>query len=284
MIFSIVNHKGGTGKTTTAINLGSALAAAGQRVLLVDFDAQGSLSYSLGIANQKTTIANALAGETSVHDLLLEREGMPIISANETLADAELTLAQAQERFKHLKNLLLQLPTYDFILIDCAPCLSLLTINALVASDYVIVPMQMDVLALRGLDSILNIVDRLRPLNPSLTVHQEIIMHIKTNYPTPLFKHGIRTCVKAAVAPSFGKSVIQYAPNSNTARDYVALAKEMLKIIPATHAQYEQGESLDFVKATFKDNLFNGHNHIPSDRQATPIFKKEGYKEVFEMS
>ncbi len=257
MVLSIVNHKGGTGKTTTTINLGSALAAQGHRVLLVDFDAQGSLSYSLGITNPEFTIADALLGEVSAHDILHEREGMHILPAKETLADVELSLAQTNGRFNHLNELLHQMTGYDFILIDCPPSLSLLTLNAMIASDYLIVPMQMDVLALRGLDSIISIVDRLKPLNERLTVlgilplmvdvrknmHQEIINHIKSSYLTPLFKQTIRTCVKAAEAPSFGQSAIQYARTSSTAQDYIAFAKEVLRIVPVNHAQYDKIES-----------------------------------------
>lgn len=257
MIISIVNHKGGTGKTTTTINLGSALAAEGQSVLLIDLDAQGSLSYSLGINENDHTIAEGLLNEVPVSELLKEREGMDILPAKGTLADVELTLARTENRFTHLQNLLRDLPSYDFVLIDCPPSLSLLTINSLVASDYVIVPMQMDVLALRGLDSIINTVEKIRPLNKRLTVmgilpvmadtrkniHQEIINHIKTNYITPLFTQTIHTCVKAAEAPSFGKSVMHYAPASSTARDYAAFAKEVMRIVPVSHAQYEQIES-----------------------------------------
>jgi chromosome partitioning protein len=242
MVISIVNHKGGTGKTTTTVNLGSALAALGKKVLLVDFDAQGSLSYSLGIDESSPTIAEALLGETNVQQVLIDREGLQVLPARESLADVELSLARAEERFGHLKALLVPLSVYDFTLIDCPPSLTLLTINALVASNHVIVPMQMDVLALRGLDSLINIVKQIEPLNQHLTmlgilpvmveprknIYKEIVSHIKVNYTIPLFKQTIRTCVKAAEAPSFGKSVVNYAPDCNTARDYKAFANEFL--------------------------------------------------------
>jgi chromosome partitioning protein len=256
MIISIVNHKGGTGKTTTTINLGSALAAAGQRVLVVDFDAQGSLSYSLGITDQEKTIAEALLDEVSAKDLLHEREGMHILPANETLADVELSLARTEERFGHLQGLLSQLPDYDFVLIDCPPSLSLLTINALMASHHVIVPMQMDVLALRGLDSILSVVERIMPMNKKLNVlgvlpvmidtrkniHKEIIGLIRTDYTAKLFSQTIRTCVRAAEAPSFGQSVVHYAPTCSTAIDYEKFAKEVLRMVSVNDPQLEQIE------------------------------------------
>ncbi len=248
MIISIVNHKGGTGKTTTALNLGASLAITGAKVLLVDFDAQGSLTYSLGI-DEGVSIAEALLGEISPEKILNEREGMHVMPAATNLADVELAIANAEDRFNHLRNLLASLPKYDFVLIDCPPSLSLLTLNALVASDYVIVPMQMDVLALRGLDSMLETVRKASTLNsrlevlgilpimidPRKNIYQEILNHIKTNYSVRLFDQGIRTSVKAAEAPSFGKSVVGYAPTSTTASDYKDFANEVLTLIESIH-------------------------------------------------
>jgi len=245
MIISIVNHKGGTGKTTTTINLGSALAAKGHRVLLVDFDAQGSLSYSLGIDDSLPTIADALVDEVPIHQIIQQRESMDILPASSSLADVELAIAKADEHYHHLKAMLSGLTGYDFILIDCAPSLSLLTLNALTASDFVIVPMQMDVLALRGLDSMLETVKNANRINPHLTVlgiltvmadtrknmYQEIVNHIKTNYTVRLFSQAIHSSVKAAEAPSFGKSVICHAPNSTTACDYRAFSDELIELL-----------------------------------------------------
>ncbi|MBI3218737.1 MAG: ParA family protein [Bacteroidetes bacterium] len=244
MIISIVNHKGGTGKTTTTINLGSALAEAGHRVLLVDFDAQGSLTYSLGMDDQGPTIADAFHGDATVHQLITEREGMHVLPSGAALADVELAIAKADERFNHLSNLLHALSDYDFVLIDCPPSLSLLTLNALAASDYIIVPMQMDVLALRGLDSMLETVRKVNAIHPRLAVlgivpvmvdtrknmYQEILQHIQSNYTERVFEQVIRTSVKAAEAPSFGKSVVAYAPQSTTANDYRAFAKEVVRV------------------------------------------------------
>jgi chromosome partitioning protein len=245
MIISIVNHKGGTGKTTTTINLGSALAEQGYSVLLVDFDAQGSLTYSLGINDEEPCIAAALLGEVSVDSLVKDREGLKVIPATAALADVELAIAKAEDRYHHLKSLLSSFDNYDFILIDCPPSLSLLTLNALVASDYVMVPMQMDVLALRGLDSILDTVKKVNVINPALEVlgvlpimvdlrkniYQEILKHIKSNYAVRVFDQVIHTSVKAAEAPSFGKSVVKYAPSSSTALNYQALSQEFLDVV-----------------------------------------------------
>lgn len=251
MIISIVNHKGGTGKTTTTINLGSSLAEAGYRVLLVDFDAQGSLTYSLGIDDRGFTIADAFHGDVAVHQLITEREGMHVLLAGAGLADVELAIAKAEERFHHLSHLLQGLPDYDFVLIDCPPSLSLLTLNALAASDYILVPMQMDVLALRGLGSMLETVRKAKVINPRLAVlgilpvmvdprknmYQEILEHIQRNYTERVFSQIIHSSVKAAEAPSFGKSVLAYAPQSTTANDYRSFSQEVLKLTKTVHKQ-----------------------------------------------
>lgn len=256
MIISIVNHKGGTGKTTTTINLGSALAQQGYKVLLVDFDAQGSLSYSLGIEDGEPTIAELMHGERKVEQVIQERESMHILPAGAALADMEFSMAQSTNRFNHLKNLFEHLPSYDFVLIDCPPSLSLLTLNALAASTHVLVPMQMDVLALRGLDSLLETMSKVNPINPSLSflgvlpimidprknIHQEILKHIRSNYNVRIFSNSIRTSVKAAEAPSFGKSLVQYAPASRASEDYQHLAKEVISLAresnPAMNTQH----------------------------------------------
>lgn len=244
MIISIINHKGGTGKTTTTLNLGSALASIGYKVLLVDLDAQASLTYSLGVENSTRGISEALLGEAQLEELILEREGLHLLPSNENLSDVELSLAQLEDRNHQLQSLLVH-QIYDFVLIDCPPSLSIISINALVASNYVIVPMQMDVLALRGLQSILGIINKIKSLNPSIQVlgvlpvmidprkniHLEILNHIKSNYNTRIFKSQIHTSVKANEAPSFGQSVIRYAPQSRTAQDYKSFAKEMLKVL-----------------------------------------------------
>ncbi len=243
MILSIVSHKGGTGKTTTTINLGSALASIGKRVLLIDFDAQGSLSYSLGIA-AVPTVADVLVGDCSIHHAVQVREGMDVLPADRGLADVELAIAKSDLRFVHLSRLLASLPEYDFILIDCPPSLSMLTLNALAASEFVLIPMQFDVLALRGLDSMLDTVKKMQEVNNNLNVlgvlpimvdtrkniFREIQEHLRTNYTVHIFTSAIRPSVKAAEAPSFSKSVLAYAPGSTTSHDYLSLADEIVAI------------------------------------------------------
>lgn len=244
MVISIVNHKGGAGKTTTTINLGSALAQLGYDVLLVDLDAQGSLTYSLGIDDSESTIADVFTGDASLDEILQEKEGMKVLPGGKTLADVELSIARSDDRFFHLKYLVNSISRHDYVLIDCPPSLSLLTLNALVASDEVIIPMLMDVLSLRGLDSMLETVKKMNSINSALEVlgvlpvmidtrkniYNEVLNHIRSNYAIRIFDHAIRTSVKAAEAPSFGKSVVSYYPSSTTASDYRDLAQELAEI------------------------------------------------------
>lgn len=153
------------------------------KVLLVDFDAQGSLSYSLGIDDGAATIADLLHNEKRIEEVIQDRESMQIIPAGSALADIELAIARSAEHFTHLKNQLALVPRYDFILIDCPPSLSLLTLNALAASTHVVVPMQMDVLALRGLDSLMETIVKVKFINPTLSllgVLPIMVIHART--------------------------------------------------------------------------------------------------------
>lgn len=254
MTISIINHKGGTGKTTTTINLGSALAAQGYSVLLIDFDPQGSLSYSLGIDDSNATIADCILGEAVVQHVLQRREMMDVLPAGRGLADVELAIARAGERMRHLRDFLTTLEGYDFVLIDCPPSLSLLTLNALNASDYLLVPMQMDVLALRGLESMLDTLKDIKPFNPGLEVlgvlpvmvmpnrkiYREIMEYIMTNYGVRVFSQVIRSSVKAAEAPSYGMSVLSYAASCPTANDYREFAKEFVNLSQLSQPEERQ--------------------------------------------
>ncbi len=245
MIISIVNQKGGTGKTTTAVNLGAALAEKKKKVLLVDMDPQGSLSYSLGITDFDQSMADVLLGETSLENIITQAENMDIAPSNTGLADTELTLFQSDNRESILKQFFSNLDAYDYVMIDCPPSLSLLTINSLNASEGVIIPMQMEVLSLQGLDLIVDTINKIQEaLNPNLDIlgilpvmvdkrkklSTEVLDYIDDNYDFRLFDSHIRTNVRASEAPSFGQSVIAYDASSNSAQDYKALAKEFLKI------------------------------------------------------
>lgn len=245
-VIAIVNQKGGTGKTTTTVNLGCALAKLGKKVLLVDLDAQGNLSYSLGILDVSQSMGQVLLGDKVLSDILLEREGLRVAPATIDLADVEINIAGALARESILKKAISKVKGIDYLLIDCPPSLSLLTINALNAADEVIIPLQMEVLSLQGLDQIITTINQIKGvLNPNLKIlgllpvmvdkrrklSQEIFDHIEENYKFKIFKSRIRTNVRASEAPSFGKSLISYAPTSNGAKDYISFASEFVELV-----------------------------------------------------
>lgn len=243
---AIVNQKGGTGKTTTTVSLGCALVREGKRVLLVDMDAQGNLGYCLGITEPEKTIADVFTGDATLAEVKVEREGADVIPSDVSLADIELSLADTQDRHAVLRSLLENETTYEYILIDCPPSLSLLTVNALHAANLVVVPMQMEVLALQGLELISKTIGKVKnAYNPQLKIlgilpvmvdtrrklSQEVLEHIRTNYDILVFDTPIRANVRASEAPSFGQSVITYAPSSNSAQDYRAFARKLITLV-----------------------------------------------------
>ena len=245
-IISIVNQKGGTGKTTTSINLGSALAQSGKKVLLIDMDAQGNLGYSFGM-NGDHTISDVLEGEKTITEVIQQSvEGLDIISSDMRLVDIELSLIDLDERQSVLNSHIDQVKAiYDYILIDCPPSLSILAVNALFASDKVIIPMLMEVLSLQGLDQIVQTIEKINSsYGQSLEVlgilpvmvdkrrklSEEVKEYINENYDVRIFDSMIRNNVKASEAPSFGQSVVHYAPRSNSAQDYLNFSAEFLRL------------------------------------------------------
>ena len=240
---AVINQKGGTGKTTTTINLGSALSKLGKRVLLLDLDPQANLSYSLAVTEPKVTLADAFLGNTSLQDVLVEKDGLWIAPGSNELVDIEISLVSQPNREKFLQSMLKDLTDFDYILIDCPPSLSVLTINALTASDEVLVPLQMEVLTLQGLDQILNTVEKIKKaFNSKLKIKgivvvmfdvrrklsQEVLEYLQQNVKEHIFKQSIRLNVKLAEAPSFGRSIMEYDASSNGAKDYMALAEEFI--------------------------------------------------------
>lgn len=247
MILAILNQKGGTGKTTTTVNVGSALATKGFKVLLIDMDPQGNLSYALGINEIGNDTSDVLKHDVSIFDSLVEREKMHILPTNIDLAKLELSQIDMSHPSDFLKRALVDTEKdFDFILIDCPPSLSWLTINALTAAQKVIIPMQLDVFSIQGLSQIIDTVaDMKAKYNNSLEIAgvlavmvdnrkkltREVLNHVRQNFKVRVYENNIRTNVKAAEAPSFGTSVINYAPNSNSARDYIAATDEILETI-----------------------------------------------------
>jgi chromosome partitioning protein len=244
-IISVTNQKGGTGKTTTSVNLGAALTKLGKKVLLVDFDTQSNLTYSFGINPENGTIADVLQARQTLQAILVKKEGMMIAPSSTALADVEVSLVNKIGRERFLKDRLKGLEGFDYIFIDSPPSLSVITLNALNAADEVLIPVQMEILSLQGLSLLLNTIREIREvLNDHLKVcgivpfmydarrrlSEEVLNQLKTTVKSEyIFKTSVRECVKIAEAPSFAQTVMSYAPKSNGADDFLALAKEFLK-------------------------------------------------------
>lgn len=244
-VVAIINHKGGTGKTTTSINLGGALARMGKKVLLIDLDPQGSLTYSMAL-KPTATVAEVLSGELDWDEMIETREGMHIAASSPALANIEIALANYPKREFVLRESLKTLSRYDYILLDCAPSFSLITVNALCAASHVLIPMQLEVLSLQGLYMMMDTVNQIKKsLNPALKVlgvvlvmvdihkkvGQEIYQMLLDQVGDLLFKSHIELDEKAIEAPSFGKSILEYAPHTISSEEYKRLAQEFLQRI-----------------------------------------------------
>ena len=243
-IISVINQKGGTGKTTTTINLGSALQRLGKKVLLIDLDPQANLSYSLGITEPEKTIADLFQGTAKLEQVVVQREGMDVVPGTTEMVDIEVSLVTQKEREQFLRNFLQNIKKYNYIFIDCPPSLSVLTLNALTASSDVLLPLQMEVLTLQGLSQILSTVGQVRQaVNPDLKVagivvvmydkrrklSREVEEILQDNINEKVFDSKIRINVKLAEAPSFGQSILSYDAASAGAQDYLQLAEEFLQ-------------------------------------------------------
>ncbi|MHA6248078.1 ParA family protein [Pontibacter sp. CAU 1760] len=243
-VVAVINQKGGTGKTTTTINLGSALCKLGKKVLLLDLDPQSNLSYSLAVTGPEATLADVFEGTKSLQEIVVGKDGLWVAPGSNELVDVEISLVTQPEREQFLKTMLQGIKGYDYVLIDCPPSLSVLTLNALTAAHEVLIPLQMEVLTLQGVDQILNTVEKVRKaFNPQLKIKgivvvmydvrrklsQEVLEYLHENVKERIFESQIRMNVKLAEAPSFGKSVIDYDASSNGAKDYMALASEFIR-------------------------------------------------------
>lgn len=242
-IISLLNHKGGVGKTTSTINIGAAMVELGKKVLLVDLDPQANLTLSLGIPRQRVTIYEAIRGESEVEPYTV-KPGLDVISSTLDLSSAEMELINEAGREYILREIFDPLRAdYDYIIIDCPPSLGLLTLNALTASDQVIIPLQTEFLALQGLAKIKQVIQKVKlRLNKKLEIsgviatmydkrkvlNRDVVETIKKYFGRLLFDTYIRDNVALAEAPAHRKDIFAYSKRSSGAKDYLALAQEMI--------------------------------------------------------
>ncbi|GAB2914721.1 AAA family ATPase [Paralcaligenes sp. KSB-10] len=248
-VFCIANQKGGVGKTTTAINLAAALAAHNKRVLLIDLDPQGNATMGSGIDKNsiEKNLYQVLIGEATIAGARVRSDagGYDVLPANRELSGAEIDLIQMDDREQQLKQAIaLIIGEYDFILIDCPPTLSLLTLNGLASAHGVIIPMQCEYFALEGLSDLVNTVKRVhRNINPELhligllrvmfdprvTLQQQVSAQIETHFGDKVFKAIVPRNVRLAEAPSHGLPGTVYDKNSRGAKAYIEFGNELIK-------------------------------------------------------
>jgi len=248
-IISVVNQKGGVGKTTTAVNLAAFLAELGKFVLLVDMDPQGNATSGLGINRDQLPhgLYEALAKQKRFHDVVFNtpHTGLRIAPATSNLAGASIELVDVERREYQLHDLLAEARhAYDYIIIDCPPSLGLLTINSLVAADELLIPVQAEYYALEGLGQLLHTIDLVKThLKPDLKIlgavltmfdsrtrlSTEVMHELYKYFSDNIFRSVIPRTVRLAEAPSFGKSIVHYEPHGKGAKAYERLAREILE-------------------------------------------------------
>ncbi|MBK8946401.1 MAG: ParA family protein [Ignavibacteriae bacterium] len=245
-IIAIANQKGGVGKTSTAINLSASVAAAEFKTLLIDIDPQANSSHGLGIYNNENSIYNVIIGNVPIENCVVNSymPNLDILPSHIDLVGAEIEIVNMENREKLLKKSLTEITTeYDFIIIDCPPSLSLLTLNALTAADSVIIPVQCEYFALEGLGQLLNTINIVKKqLNPNLAINgvlltmydqrlnlsNQVVEEVKKYFGEKVFTTIIHRNVKISEAPSHAKPVILYDAISTGAKNYISLASEVI--------------------------------------------------------
>ncbi len=247
-IIAVANQKGGVGKTTTAINLSACLAEAGKKVLTIDLDPQGNTTSGLGVdkSEVENTIYELMLGECSVGEAIIktEIENLSLLSSNVNLAGAEIELLDIKEKEYILKNEIDYVQDdFDFIIIDCPPSLSMLTVNAMTTANTILVPIQCEYYALEGLSQLMHTIDLVQKrLNPNLQMEGvvftmydartnlslQVVENVKKNLDTTIYETIIPRNVRLAEAPSHGLPINLYDPRSTGAESYRELAKEVI--------------------------------------------------------
>ena len=247
-IIAFANQKGGVGKTTSAVNIAAALGKLGKKVLLVDMDPQGNATSGVGISKKEIKVSTyeLLIGTAKTEDAIIQTKfkNLSVIPSNIALVGAEIDLLDIEKREQCAKNALVPLKeVYDYILIDCPPALSMLTINAFVAADGLIIPMQCEYFALEGLSQLTGTVKKVRQLynpdlqmtgilltmyNGRLNLTAGVVREIKKYYADKLFKQPISRGVKLSEAPSYGEPISYHDPYGKGSLEYAAVAKELL--------------------------------------------------------
>jgi chromosome partitioning protein len=249
-IIAIANQKGGVGKTTTAVNLGSTLAELGRRILLIDLDPQANATSSFGLqAVEQTSLYEPLLGAASITEKIFptRRDGLFIVPADIDLAGAEVEIARMPDHLTRLAETLKPLQTdetFDFVLLDCPPSLGILMTNALAAADELLTPIQCEYFALEGLVKIVRLVEQVRDsgankrlelggivmtmFDARTNLSAQVVADVRGHFSERVYKTVIPRSVRLSEAPSFGKSILEYAPNGAAADAYRALAREFI--------------------------------------------------------
>ena len=240
---AVLNNKGGVGKTTSTVNIAAALQICGKKVLVIDIDHQAQATYHFGLSGKaiKFTIFEALKGEVSFDNVVIDRQGIDILPARNDLKDLDFLPFPAKEFL--LKELLENVNKYDYVLIDCPPSLGILTLNALTYAHEIIIPLQLEFLPFHGMYNLFDGVNMIKKrlnksieitgiigtmFNSSKAINKEVLNETNNRLPEKLYKTLIRENVALQEAPSWGKTIFEYKPDSNGANDYMRLTKEII--------------------------------------------------------